>query len=431
MAERICLTEAVLLAGDHLDLLRDAALTIEGERILSLDGHIPAGAEAQPLPGRLICPMFVDAHCHLGDTGAKDMGIGLPLEQVVNPPHGLKHRFLSQVSPEQHILQMRHGLLEMLSNGVIACADFREQGLRGVNMLRQAARELPIRVRILGRMGEGQPDQDAEAEAHELLHVADGLGVRDIECYDPQALVRLRRAYPHKLFALHAAENRQAEQASWQATGMGQARRALAWDPDFIVHLVHTAPAELAELARRHVIGVACPRSNAVLGDGQPDLPAWKQAGLSFALGSDNVMFCAPDMLREMDFASRLLRGRSENAAALPPVELLTAATIHGARALKLEDDLGSLAPGKEASFVVFNFQTPNLRFSHDLLNSLVHRATPEDIESIYIRGQRYERAHFLSQARRLAEDCLQAARTDPATPGHRPAGKTRPISVE
>ena len=101
--------------------------------------------------------MFVDAHIHIGDTGAKEMGVGLPLEKVVIPPDGLKHRFLQSVSgTEMHINMMRDGLLELLHNGIIAMADFREQGLPGVRALREAAAGLPLYVVALGRMKESE-----------------------------------------------------------------------------------------------------------------------------------------------------------------------------------------------------------------------------------------------------------------------------------
>ena len=99
-------------------------------------------------------------------------------------------------------------------------------------------------------------------------------------------------------------------------------------------------------------------------------------------------MFNSPDMLREMDFASRLARGREQDAAALEPRRLLEAATLNGARALHLEKELGSLAPGKEASFIAFDLHSPNLRYQQDVISALVHRATPADIADIYVKGE-------------------------------------------
>jgi cytosine/adenosine deaminase-related metal-dependent hydrolase len=390
MSDLTCYNGAVILAGDNLLPVKERSLLVENGCILALGDAVPTARQVD-LSGKLLCPMFIDAHTHVGDTGAKELGVGLPLDQVVAPPNGLKHRFLQSVQgTEAHITMMRHGLLEMLHNGIIVLADFREQGLLGVRALRQAAAGLPIQVIALGRMSETKNPQEVEVEAHALLQEADGLGVRDVEFYPPEVLKRLRAAYPAKIFAAHAAEDYAAEMRSRSQTGLGQAARLLDWQPDFLVHLTHASPEDLQSLAAAGTHAVACPRSNGVLGDGQPRLVDWIRCGLQFALGTDNVMFSSPDMLREMDFASRLARGQVRQADALEPSLLLKAATLEGARALHLEDKLGSLAPGKQASFIAFDLHSQNLEYQQDFVSAIVHRAGPADIAEIYIRGEHF-----------------------------------------
>jgi cytosine/adenosine deaminase-related metal-dependent hydrolase len=340
------------------------------------------------LGASLMCPMFVNSHTHVGDSGAKEMGIGLRLEEAVVPPHGLKHRFLAGVDSETLVAMMRDTLLDMLQGGTIAFADFREQGLAGVRALRRAAADLPIRAVILGRMAEGANTAETEQEAHALLAEADGLGIRAVEAYPPELLAMLRNQYPGSLFAVHAAESRTAQEDSLRRTGRTEVARALEWEPDLLVHLVHATPGDLALVARRKTAVVSCPRCNGTLGDGFPDLAAWRRAGITFALGTDNVMFVAPDVLREMDFASRLGRGLAEDPTAIATRDMFRAATIEGARALRLDHELGSLAPGKQASFVVFDLDRPHLRYQHDPISALVHRAGRADITAIYVAGQ-------------------------------------------
>ena len=166
-----------------------------------------------------------------------------------------------------------------------------------------------------------------------------------------------------------------------------QVARVLDWHPDLLVHLVHATSDDLARIAAQGVYGVACVRSNGMLGVGFPDLARWREIGVRFALGTDNMMFVAPDMLREMDFASRLGRGLAHDPTAIDHHTLLRAATIEGARALKLEAHIGSLAPGKEASFLVFDLERPHLRYLHDPISAIVHRVSLADIASIYVRG--------------------------------------------
>ena len=377
---------SAIIAGDQLELISNAVLNISAGRILSIGEAHPA-ADRVDLGNVLLMPGFINAHTHLGDTGAKELGAGLPLEQVINPPHGLKHRYIAGLSPEEHIQQMRHGLREMITNGIFACADFREQGLSGVQALYKAADGLPIRVIALGRMAEGLPPQELLIEAQAILEAAEGLGIRDVTSYPVNVLETLREEFPQKLFAIHAAENTQADIQCREFFGVGQAIRALAFSPDILVHLTNTPEAEIEILFHRNIGAVCCPRTNAILGDGIPAVNIWQRYGLRFGIGTDNLMLSSPDMFREMDALSRMLNASAKMPAVLEPRKILAAATIEGARLIKLDHDLGSLLPGKEASFLVLDLNSPNLKYSHDLISSVVHRASPADIRQIFIKG--------------------------------------------
>lgn len=385
--EVLAFSGAVVIAGDEMEVLEGASLCVQDGRVLEI-GETVLGARVVDMRGKLICPMFVDAHTHLGDTGAKELGIGLCLEEAVMPPHGLKHRFMANLDAGTMTAMMRTSLVDMLQSGIIACGDFREQGLQGASALQKAAEGLPLRVLTLGRMDEGASVVEQESQAQAILAGFEGLGVRDVEAYPSELLCRLRARFPDKLFAVHAAESRAAQQESLRRTGRTQVDRVLDWQPDLLVHLVHATVHDLERVARDDVPVVSCPRCNGTLGNGFPDLAAWRRAGVRFALGTDNVMFVAPDMLREMDFASRLARGLAHDPTVIDSRTLLKAATIEGARALKLDARLGSLIPGKEASFIVFELEKPHLCYQHDPVSAIVHRATQADISATYVQGK-------------------------------------------
>jgi len=389
MLGHISFSGATIVAGDDFHLVSEASLNVIDGRIVSI-GEPMADAVQVSLKSSLICPMFINAHCHLGDTGAKELGIGIPMEKLVSPPDGLKHQFLNKLNREDHIYQMRHGIQEMLTNGIIACGDFREQGLEGVLRLKEAAQDLPLKVRILGRFSETSDTKKMQVEAIELLDSADGLGIRDVESYPFNLLQKLRSDYPEKIFAIHVAENYQVEQKSISDHGFGQARRSLELEPDILIHLTHTANHELEEIASAKIHAVSCPRANSILGDGIPNLKNWNEADIEFGLGTDNLMASSPDMFREMDYASRIIRGMNRDAGSIESKTVLMAATIQGARALKLENDLGSLSPGKLASFIVLKLENLNLKYCKDLISAIVNRADVNDISCIYIEGEKY-----------------------------------------
>ena len=378
-----------IIIGDDMEILKESAINVSEGKILSIAAP-SRDANVVDLGNSLISPMFINAHCHLGDTGAKELGIGLPLEQVVNPPDGVKHQFLNNLNPELLQQHIRNGLKEMLEHGIIACADFREQGLNGIEIIKNASNDLPINVIILGRMAESKPYQETWDEAVEILKNANGLGIRDIEAYPISLLKDLRKMFPEKIISIHVSESFEAEQKSKKEYGVGQAIKSLDFSPDFVVHLTHTQKSELNLIAESRTRAVCCPRANSILGDGLPDVASWHQAGIEFSLGTDNLMFSSPDMFREMDFLSRMLRGLHKNPAVIDTMEIFKASTINGAKALKIDHKLGSLTPGKEASFNVINLDSQNLTYTHDPISALVHRANINDIRNIYIKGEKF-----------------------------------------
>src|SRR6056297_177110 len=82
---------------------------VEG-RVVVEDGEI-AAVEAASVDGdAIVCPAFVNAHTHIGDSIAKEAGEGLTLEELVAPPDGLKHRLLRQADPAELIGAMERSL---------------------------------------------------------------------------------------------------------------------------------------------------------------------------------------------------------------------------------------------------------------------------------------------------------------------------------
>lgn len=122
--------------GKNLELVKGKTILVDQGRIQRItDEQFESSID---LHGDYVIPAFVNAHCHLGDTGAKELGVGLTLEEAVVYPNGLKHKYLAQITSEELTEAVRDGLKEMLKNGIILAADYREGGLAGIQAVRQA-----------------------------------------------------------------------------------------------------------------------------------------------------------------------------------------------------------------------------------------------------------------------------------------------------
>jgi cytosine/adenosine deaminase-related metal-dependent hydrolase len=335
--ERIFEGQAFL--GEHLDLVP--------ARIVIREGIISAIEEITHAPPRWICPAFFNAHTHLGDTVALDPPLIGHLEELVTPPHGLKHRILASTSRNDMVKGMRAALSTMLRTGTGGCADFREGGPAGVALLQEAAADLPLFTTIFGRDG-GEM-------------VADGLGissVRDVVEAE-SSVVAARKA--GKRIALHAGE-RDAQDVD----------EAISFHPDLLVHATHATRSQLRQCAEEGIPLAVCPRSNWTLGvthsSAHPPLQQMVDLGCTLLLGTDNAMFVQPDMFREMAFCATVYR--------LPAPRILKAA-IEGASIFSRP---GYLAPDAPARFFCVDAGRDMLPYSRDPCTTFIKRVGGSDI---------------------------------------------------
>ncbi len=251
-----------------------------------------------PLAEGLILPGLWNAHSHLGDAVVTQELRGT-LEELVAPPHGLKHRILAKAKNEAVIAAMRRAMATMLRTGTTGFSDFREGGLRGLKLLYAAQAALPIGGVALGRPV-GLEYQREEVAG--LLHAADGIAVSSYVDWPPGELCKLAAdvCRAGKLFAIHCSERVREDLDD-----------VLDLKPAFLVHMVQATEADLERCADADVPIVVCPRSNAFFGM-TPDIPRMLRAGVEMRLGTDNAMINVPSMLNEIEFAYRIARLKGE-----------------------------------------------------------------------------------------------------------------------
>ena len=123
-------------------------------------------------------------------------------------------------------------------------------------------------------------------------------------------------------------------------------RQGLIDERTLVVHGVQFSDDELARLAQIGATLVTCPRSNQWVGVGYPSIDRFYKSGVKVAVGTDSLA-----SVEDLNLFSELKTIRWL-APDVPASRILESATLTGARALGLGDELGSLTPGKRAQMI-------------------------------------------------------------------------------
>jgi 5-methylthioadenosine/S-adenosylhomocysteine deaminase len=155
------------------------------------------------------------------------------------------------------------------------------------------------------------------------------------------------------------------------------------------VHAVHLSEQELDLLARFGASVAHCPSSNLKLASGLAPVASMLGRGINVGLGTDGAASNNRlDLLQETRTAAMLAKVVGNDAEAMPAHQALAAATLHGARALGLDDSIGSLAPGKLADMCAVAFDSVELAPCYDPVSHLVYAAGREHVSHVWVAGE-------------------------------------------
>lgn len=385
------------------------SVAVEDGVIVAVGPAAELGGEVEQFEEAVIVPGFVNAHSHLEYAVYAGFGDGLPFGDWLLLHVDRKR----ELAFEDMLAVARVGAGECLRSGVTTVADASYSGAAAI-----AAAELGLRAVVyLEVFGEGPAELAGRFERNRgrIAHVLSErvrLGVSPHSPYTAStALYRacLELGLP---VATHLNESR--AEREWLLAGRGPweafahllppppgdsgirvlAREGLLTSALVAAHCVVLDGDELELLAEHGVAVAHCPRSNALLGCGIAPVPELLAAGLRVGLGTDSPA-SAPsfDMFDEMRAAVALARARTTRADALSAADALFLATLGSARALGLEDEVGSLTPGKRADLAVVSLAGSSYLPWEDPVVALVFCGTPERVCRTIVDGKtRYSR---------------------------------------
>lgn len=155
------------------------------------------------------------------------------------------------------------------------------------------------------------------------------------------------------------------------------------------VHAVHLNDEDIALLQRHHCHVVHCPESNLKLASGMAPISTLEQAGINIALGTDGAASNNDlDMFGEMRTAAYLAKGVTQDPTTLPAKTVLAMATLNGAKALGLDDQIGSLEPGKYADIISVDLSHYFTQPLYNPISPLVYAANRLQVANVWVAGQ-------------------------------------------
>ena len=353
-------------------------------------------------PGHVLLPGFVNAHTHAAMTLLRGLADDLPLDRWLKEAiWPVESRW---AGAEMVRDGTRHAIAEMLLAG---CTCFSDQYFfpeivaeTAVDMHMRAMVGTPVIDFATQWAGSGQEYLQKGAD---LVHDRYADHPLVSSCFVPHstltvsdatfAELRVMADQLDKRIQIHLHESNAEIEESIAATGMRPFERlqslGLVNSSLMAVHAVHLRDDEIEAFAKSGVVVAHCPRSNLKLADGIARIADMLDAGLTVGLGTDgaasnNVL----EMPGEMRTAALLAKARTGDASAVPAAAALRMATIEGARALGLDDCIGSIEPGKWADLACIDLGHLNSQPVYDPLSQVVYTVQPNQVRDVWVAGR-------------------------------------------
>lgn len=155
-----------------------------------------------------------------------------------------------------------------------------------------------------------------------------------------------------------------------------------------LAHCVKISKENIGKLKDLDVSISHCPISNLKLGCGIANICEMLEQGINVTLGTDGQGSGSNlDLFETMKFTALLQKGITEDATKLPAFEILKMATINGAKALGLENKVGSIEEGKCADLIILNLENEVTNPINDICSDIVYNAKGSNVETTIVNG--------------------------------------------
>ena len=383
------------------------AVAIDGSRIVAVGTAVEIAARFQPratidATGQVVMPGLINTHTHapmvLYRGLADDLALMEWLQKYIFPAEE------KTVTPAFVRAGTRLAALEMIESGTTTYADmyyFEEEvaavtkaaGLRGV--LGQTVIQFPV--------ADAKTPAEALTRAEAFIQkykndelIVPAVAPHALYTNDQATLVAARDlAIKHNVpLLIHLAETEDEVKAAREKGGMsptGYLESLGFWTGarTLAAHGVWVSADDITTLVRRGVGVSHNPESNMKLASGSAPVVGYLKAGAALGLGTDGAASNNDlDMFEAMRQASFLAKHVSRDPRVVSAATALEMATIGGARALGMQDQIGSLEAGKRADLIVVRMNRARQTPIYDPVSHLVYTTRGDDVDTTIVNGK-------------------------------------------
>lgn len=387
-------------------VIEDGTVAVRGEGIVAVGtrAEIEArydAAKTIDARGALVLPGLINGHAHAAMSLfrglADDLSLSDWLQKYIFPAEA------RNVTEDFVTWGTQLGVLEMLRGGITTYADMyyyedavaratKEAGMRGV--LGETIIDFPA------------PDNKTLTQAFAYTQAyldhwkGDPLIIPAVAPHsiytcsektlqDSVALAR-RNGAPILIHIAEAPFELEESRAKHGLTPVGYLERIGLLGPDVVgAHCIWVDAADIATLAHFNVGCINNPSSNMKTAAGVMPVIDMLAAGEAIGLATDGAASNNnQDLFEEMDLAAKLQKIARSDPRALPAEQVVEMATIVGARALHLEEKIGSLEVGKKADLILVDTRAPHATPMYNVYSLLVYALKASDVKTVVIAGK-------------------------------------------
>lgn len=387
-------------------ILEHHAVVIDAEKIIDIcpitEVHSQYQAnEVIKLNNQILMPGLVNLHTHAAMSLMRGLADGVALQ-----PWLQNHIWPAEnqlVSPDFVYDGTLLAAAEMLSGGVTTFND--------MYFFPASAAEATIKMGMRANLGLVVIEFPTQYANDADSYIKKGLDVRDH--YRDQPLVSFSFA-PHAPYTVsdktfqriatlsnqvnigmhsHLHETKEELSQSNESHGLRPLARLANLDllePSVtFAHCVHMNEVEMHLLAEHGCSVAHCPSSNLKLASGIAPISQYIQYNINVGLGTDGAASNNRlDIFTEMRLAALLAKAESGDATAVPAYTAIEMATINGAKALGLEDKIGSIEVGKRADLIAVSFSDIEMQPCFDPVSHLVYVVGREQVSHTWVDGE-------------------------------------------